>query len=283
MNMETGRLVHRLAGHEFAVESVAYNQKGDILVSGDQSGFNIMWNTETNEQIRTLDKHGWVIKDIVFSPNDEILATGDWGFGRTLRLWNSETGDLVWSAEAGKVDDISFSYDGSVIAAGVLDTGLVNIWDTESGQLLQTLKTGIENVLAVSFIGIDRKLVCGGENGLQVWDGETGEKLQDFPEQGLDSPVRTVDINPDRRLLAVGREDGKVQLWDMESIELLETLDFHANRMHTAVFSLDGKTLATAANEWEIGIWDIEPFSIPTTSVNPKDKMSVVWGGLKNR
>ena len=257
IDIESGKLILTLEEHEKGVESIGYSLKGDFLVSGDQNGVNIIWDTKTNKKMKTLDKHSWVIKDIVFSPNGKLLATGDWGWGNTLRLWDTETWDLAWGAEAGKVDDISFSFDGAVVAAGVLDTGFVNLYKTESGELLHTLKTGMNHVLAVTFIGTERKLVCGGNVGLQLWNGETGEKISDFPKEGTDSDVRSVDINPDRRLLAVGRDDGKVQLWDMRSVKLIETLELHFGRSHTVTFSSDGKTLATAANEARIGIWDV--------------------------
>ncbi len=282
IDIETGEEIKVLEGHTEGVASIGYGPNGDILVSGDQAGFNIIWNTETNEQVNNLAKHTWVIKDIVFSPNGKILATGDWGWDNTLRLWNTETWELLYGKVAGKVDDISFSFDGSAIAAGVLDTGLVNIWETETGDLLHTLDTGMEHVLAVTFIGTERKLVCGGSVGLQLWDGETGEKISDFPEEGI-TEVRSADINPDRRLLAVGRADGMVQLWDMKSVTLIETLELHFGRSHTVTFSRDGLTLATAANEVRIGVWDVEPFSEPVLSVNPKGKVSVLWGAIKSR
>lgn len=282
-DIESGELLETLEGHEKGVESVGYSPKGDILVSGDQSGFNLIWNTETNIKIKTLDKHSWVIKDILFSPNGKLLATGDWGWGNTLRLWDTETWDLAWGAETGKVDDIAFSFDGDVVAAGVLDSGLVHIYVTESGELLHTLDTGMDHVLAVTFIGTERKLVIGGAVGLQLWDGETGKLIKNFPKEGTDTEVRSVEINPDQRLLAVGRDDGKVQLWDMKSVKLMETLEFHFGRSHTVTFSLDGTTLATAANEARIAVWDVEPFSKPVLSVKPEDKVSVLWGKLKQK
>lgn len=80
--MDSGEIFLDLTDHEIGVEAVAYSPKDDILVSGDQNGFNIIWDTETNEQIRTLEEHAWVIKDIVFSPDGKIIATGDWGWGK---------------------------------------------------------------------------------------------------------------------------------------------------------------------------------------------------------
>lgn len=283
-NIETGIGIANLEGHEKGVESVCYSPKGNILVSGDQNGFNIIWDTKTNKKIRTLDKHIWVIKDIEFTRDGSILATGDWGWDHTLRLWNPDTGDLLHGIEAGKVDDISFSFDGKVIASGVLDTGLVQLWDTETGELVQKLETKMDHVLAVAFFGAERMLVVGGTGGLQIWDGETGERVNTFELPGDDKEIRTVAVNPDQKLLASGGNDTMVRLWDLKTLKEIDTLELHFGRSHTVTFSTDGRTLASAANDSLLGIWDIEPLGpVVQFSVSPKDKVSVLWGDLKRQ
>ncbi len=283
-NLENGEAIEVLRGHEKGVESVAYSPKGNILVSGDQDGFNIIWDATSNKQIKILDRHKWVIKDIEFSRNGKILATGDWGWGQTLRLWDPDTGELLHGMQAEQVDDISFSFDGSVVATGALVTGLVQLWDTETGELLHTLETQMEHVLAVSFFGVERMLVVGGTGGMQIWNGETGEHVETINDFADNREIRTVAINPDRRLLASGGGDAMVRLWDLETFEELDTLELHFGRLHTVTFSADGLTLATSANDTKLGIWDIEPLGPNILlSVNPQNKASVLWGAIKQR
>lgn len=282
-DMETAVEIQVLEGHGKGVESVRYNPKGDILVSGDQDGFNYIWNTDTNAHIKTLDRHAWAIQAIAFTLNGKILATGDWGWGNTLRLWNTETWELLHGMDSGKVDAAAFSLDGSMVASGSLDTGLVHIWDTDSGELLQKLDTGMENVMAVEFWGKERMIVVGGSGGLQLWDAEAGDLVNTFKKIGDDNSVRTLAINPDRRLMASGRNDGLVHLWDLNTLKLLETIDWHFGRLNAVAFTPDGFTLATTANEIRMGIWDVEPLEDIVLNVNPRDKVSVLWGDLKQR
>ena len=282
-DIETAEEIKVLEGHEKGVVAVGYSPDGKFLVSGDQGGFNFIWDTETYEHIKTLDKQTWVIKDIVFTRDGKILATGDWGsFGETLRLWNPETGDLLHGMESGRVDDIAFSFDDSVVASGSLETGLIHIWDTDTGDLLHTLETGMEDVLALEFWGTERMLVCGGTEGLQLWNPEIGELVKTFPKIGDDNKVRTIAINRDQRMLASGRNDGLVHLWDLNTLELMQTIDWHRSRLNTVTFTPDGYTLATVAGR-AVGIWDVEPLEEVVPSVSPKDKVSVLWGDIKQR
>lgn len=281
-SIKTAKEIKVLEEHQAGVKAIGYSPKRNIFVSGDQDGFNIIWDTKTNRRIKTLDKHAWVIKDIVFSRRGKILATGSWGWGKTLRLWNPMTGELLHGMESGEVNDIAFSFDASVVASGSLDTGLIHIWDTGTGDLLHTFETGMEHVLALEFWGKERMLVCGGTDGLQLWDTEKGERVETFAKEGDDNEVTTIAINPDQRLLASGRNDGLVHLWDLNTLKIVNTIDWHFSQLKTVAFTPDGRTLATVAGENVIGVWDVEPLD-EVLDVSPRDKASVLWGALKQR
>ena len=281
-DIETAEEIKVLEGHEKGVEAVGYSPDGKILVSGDQSGINFIWDTETYEHIKTLDKHTNIIKEIVFTRDWKILATGSWGWDQTLRLWNPETGVLLRGMEAGEVNDIAFSFDDSVVASGSFETGLIHIWDTDTGDLLHTLETGMEHVLALEFWDRGHMLICGGTEGLQLWNPEIGELVKTFPKIGDNNEVRTIAINPDQHMLASGRDDGLVHLWDLKTLKIVKTIDWHFSQLNTVTFTTDGRTLATVAGQ-AVGIWDIEPLGNIYLNVSPKDKVSVLWGDLKQR
>ncbi len=85
---------------------------------------------------------------------------------------------------------------------------------------------------------------------------------------GLKGATDTVfqgDLSPDGKLLAAGCHDKTVRVWDLETCELVATLEGHTDTVSQVVFSPDCKHLASRTLNWasatgsfEIKIWDLE-------------------------
>ncbi|MEZ4676207.1 MAG: hypothetical protein R2932_18440 [Caldilineaceae bacterium] len=85
----TGKLHHRLYGHEDAVWSVAFSPDGHWLASGSDDFQIRIWNVETGELYRTLSGHTGCVWSLTFLDNT-LLASGSQD--ETIRLWHVEAG-----------------------------------------------------------------------------------------------------------------------------------------------------------------------------------------------
>jgi len=101
------------------------------------------------------------------------------------------------------------------------------------------------------------------------------------PEVSVVSPISSLGVSPDGRMLAVGgyRE---VRLVDPVSGEALATLSGHADYVRSIAFSPDGKLLAAAGgapqSEGEIRIWDLQSHQLLKSLRGHKDCIySVAW------
>lgn len=89
------------------------------------------------------------------------------------------------------------------------------------------------------------------DNLIRRWDSETGGLLKAY--KGCESPITSVQLSPDGRMLAAGTLDGKVLIWDVETAE--ETARFTASPSSISClrWSVRGDKLAIAAGAWSQG------------------------------
>lgn len=220
--------------------------------------------------VRTLrgDAHGGEVATLSFSPDGRTLAAGF--MDKMLRVWNVETGELLWTIQAdmsaeevnGGVASVSFAQDGRMLASGGWD-GAVRLWDANSGALRKALQGDGWDVRAVAFSPDGRTLASGHSNGtVRLWDPATGDAR--FTLDGLPGSVSGVAFTPDGNVLvaslggwAAGLH-GAVYLWDAVGGQLVQKLDL--SEPGTGLWSLainrDGRLIAAGGQSDKAYVWD---------------------------
>ncbi len=74
--------------------------------------------------------------------------------------------------------------------------------------------------------------------------------------EGHASPVTTVAFDPLGTLLATGDRSGKVRVWNMAQMSLLNVFDHDADTVTALAFHPNGRTLACAGPSGRITLWD---------------------------
>jgi serine/threonine protein kinase/Tol biopolymer transport system component len=173
----------------------------------------------------------------------------------------------------GSTQSIFWSQDGRLL---VFDSNRsVQIWDIEKREVLKNFDIPAGSSWNLSFSPDGRRLATISDDTVWLWDVDSGQrqqKLFDQPIAGVDQGITSVAFSPDGLILAAGSDDKLVRLWDVETGQLLKTLDAHGDSVKTVVFSPDGSILASLGNDQRAILWDITSGQLLRT-LGPSEKV----------
>ncbi len=299
-HVATGQLVTRLTdpslikegeddrpgiAHLDVVQSLAFNNQGDMLASG---GFRVakLWRRP-----RDVQRHKFAAADTVtavaVNPDGTVAATG--AADNLIKLWNVETGEEIAALEGhtAAVSSLKFSDDGSQLVSSSLDK-TIRVWNPIDGQLLGRIDTSSE-VNAVTLVNesipqkdeegndIDPLTVThiatgGTDNFIRLWrmPTELSETLAQMPEK-----TNVLAVSPVRKLLALANAAGQVSVIDFETREVVKSWKAHEVEITSLAFrplpkpaeAAEGedaepapvvRQLATASADNTIRIWNLD-------------------------
>jgi hypothetical protein len=237
--------------HEAGMRGVAFSPGGHRLATGSRNGSAIICDAATGGsllQVRS-SRSAPQLQDVAFSADGRLATAGEDG---TARVWDSTSGQqLLTVTHDGVVYHLAFSPSGRLLATASFDQ-TARVWDSASGRQLLQL-THSREVYGVAFSPSGRRLATGGrDKTARVWDTSTGDQLIALPHGDA---VFGVAFSAGG-LLATASADKTARVWDASTGERLIVLD-HDGIVDRAVFSPDGRLLATVTRQKSAQVWQL--------------------------
>jgi WD40 repeat protein len=115
----------------------------------------------------------WLGVSLAFSPDSRLLASTASKTDNLILLWDVRAGKLrsQFKNTGSPINEVAFSPDGGLLAAGCEKDGTVQLWEVATGQQVYHFKGHEGGVNAVAFSPDGRRLASGSKDTtILVWD-----------------------------------------------------------------------------------------------------------------
>lgn len=191
----------------------------------------------------------------VFARNDHELVCVSLSAEAAKADLTAETSRLkstllpgTWDADANQTHSVTVSPDGKLIALGT-GWGLVRQVDLTTGALSPGAKRHNDWVCAVTYSPDGKYLVSAGGS----------------------------EFTPERN---GGKTSAEIKVWNRAAGAERGKLEGHTNKIFSALFSPDGRTLATGAADQTVRLWDVDAMRERSVLRGHSDAISsLAWSG----
>ncbi|MBX3744762.1 MAG: serine/threonine protein kinase [Verrucomicrobiae bacterium] len=247
---------------------LALSPDGTLLAAGFISSPGIeIWGLASQQRLHTLrGPHHPPMFELRFSPDSTLLASSS--YESVVALWSLAEPERERAGFKGHPEGqgiaLAFSPDGRLLASGGRD-GAIKLWNTDvspASPLETALPTG---AWQARFSPDGRTLAVAADGGkVKLFDPVSEEWLGTLEDPDDTAPpaepytphYRPLALSPDGRLLAMGRGDRTVLVWDFETRQLRHRLTHDTGTVLCVAFAQDSKTLGTAGDDRTLRLWD---------------------------
>ncbi|MCL4262474.1 MAG: hypothetical protein KJ069_04635 [Anaerolineae bacterium] len=274
--------VHFLPENELLMSALpinpAYGETGDVLIQKASDGsviftaYAISPLTEPTKYVcndpiyywnRPPSPQPWQME---LSPDGQVVAfifrdvgyDGDVGTYTSVRFYQRETGQLLYSVEDGIVD-MTISPDGKTWIAGLQD-GRLQMRLLSDGAVLETVDDYDAPALK-TIVSPDNELVAVEYlNGIKIFQAANGMVTHKFS-------ANRIAFAPDGETVALGYDDGRIEIHSLRDGTLLKTIFGHSQGVTALVFLSSGE-LISAGLDCGLNIWQPKDGTLVKTLEN---------------
>lgn len=117
----------------------------------------------------------------------------------------------------------------------------------------------------------DGKILASKSLRVKLSDTRSGKLLHTLASRGFPN---SIGLSHDGSILAIGTNRGDVELWDMQTLQLQQTIDVTKWSIYAVALSPNGSTLASCAADGTVQVWDLHEPKLKLTLGSKGERMS---------
>jgi WD40 repeat protein len=257
-DVDTGKELFQLEGHEGSVPAVAWFHDGkQILTAGHDARLRI-WDAANGKVQRAYFGFNNGLVGVAITLDDKKAACCC--SHPIVRIFDLKLGNELaqtYVSDTKNVRGVAVMPDGKHFLTACLD-GKVRLHELEQAKVVRTMDgTHKEGAWSIA-VSRDGKRIAsvGADKVVRLHDPATGKEIKTF--SGHTDSVQAIAFSPDGKRLLSGGRDKSVRLWDVASGKEIQCIRQHTDVV-TCVAFIDARHAITSSLDKTLRLWKLRP------------------------
>ena len=264
-DLQTWNKVRTYTGHSDLVREIAITEDDTKFVSASHDQTVKVWDLNQGKEWGTFSGHRFDVDSAVIIPPGRMVASGSL---LEIKIWDIDSLEEIVTLKGhnNSVTALGVTPDGKMLISGSKDNQL-KLWDLETYTEIASVGDHSDVINAITVSPDGRFLLTGSgsvlfeENEIKIWNlTKFGGSQSHIPGvEKFEGGITKFAKSPVNEDLFGATGVGSILGWNFKTLKQKSrfTTDEGAGIRDLAI-TADGKTLASAGDDWCITLWDLE-------------------------